>query len=71
MKAQVKTPVLIAVAVVLLGGIGYWGMQTISNTGSLDHGQIKYTPGKPPGFDADAKNQGRGAAPAIDNRPQH
>jgi len=71
MKTQVKTPVLVAVAVVLIGGIGYFGFKTMGSAGDLDHGQIKYTPGKPPWLDKASGNkaQAPGGAPLIDNTP--
>jgi len=69
MKTQVKTPVLVAVAVVLLGGIGYWGVKSMGSAGDLDQGQIKYTPGKPPWLENGGGNKAQppGGAPVIDN----
>ena len=48
MKNEVKTPVLIGIVVVLVGGLVVFGLKYINGVGSLDHGQISYTPGVPP-----------------------
>jgi len=63
MKAQVKTPILIAVVVVLVGGVVYWGMKSIGEAGGLDHGQVQYTPGKPPWMETDPNKKGPGNGP--------
>lgn len=61
MKEQVKTPVIVLAIVVAVGVIGYFGMKTM-DTGGLDHGQVKYTPGKPPWMESDQAKRGPGAA---------
>jgi hypothetical protein len=48
MKTEIKTPVLVGVMVVLVGGLIVFAMKYFSGVGSLDHGQIAYTPGVPP-----------------------
>ncbi len=61
MKEQVKTPVIVLAIVVALGVIGYFGMKSM-DSGGLDHGQVKYTPGKPPWMESDPAKRGPGGA---------
>lgn len=64
MKEQVKTPVLIAVAVIAAIVLIAWGSKMMAaSNGDLDQGQIKYTPGKPPWEETDPSKKGPGAAP--------
>lgn len=63
MKQEIKTPLLIAIAAVALIGLAVWGFSFMNNTGNLDQGQIKYTPGKPPWMENDPSKQGPGGAP--------
>ena len=63
MKAQVKTPVIVVAVVAVLGLVIFMGMKTMGDAGSLDHGQIKYTPGKPPWMETDPSKRGPGGAP--------
>ncbi len=63
MKQEIKTPILIVVAVVAVIGLAVWGFSFMSNTGNLDQGQVKYTPGVPPWMENDASKQGPGGAP--------
>lgn len=63
MKEEVKTPLLVAVVVVLVLVVGYFGYKSISGAGNLDQGQIKYTPGKPPWEETDPSKKGPGGAP--------
>jgi len=60
MKSQVKTPVVVVAVVAVLGLIGFFAMKTVGDAGSLDHGQIKYTPGKPPWMETDPAKKGPG-----------
>lgn len=53
MKNEVKTPVLIGIVVVLVGGIVVLGFKFLDGVGNLDHGQISYTPGVPPWMEKD------------------
>jgi hypothetical protein len=77
MKTEVKTPVILAVVVVFLAGFVYWGYGALAGVGSLDKGQVNYTPGKPPWLEKDASKKVSGAsastmpgAPQVDNRPK-
>jgi hypothetical protein len=65
MKTQVKAPILVAVGVLFVGGIVYWGIKSVGDAGSLDHGQIKYTPGVPPWLEKDPSKKGPGGTPGA------
>ncbi len=60
MKAQVKTPLMVVIGVVVVGVLFYFGSKALS-AGDLDQGQVKYTPGKPPWMETDPSKQGPGA----------
>jgi len=60
MKEQIKTPILIVIAVVFVVAVGLWGYSTIGKAGNLDQGQIKYTPGTPPWLEKDPNKRGPG-----------
>lgn len=62
MKEQLKTPLIVAVAVVALAFAVFMGMR-FTNAGNLDQGQTNYTPGTPPWMEKDAAKQGPGGAP--------
>jgi len=64
MKEQVKTPVIVVAIVLAVGIIGYFGMKSM-NSGGLDHGQVQYTPGKPPWLETDVNKRGPGASPGA------
>ena len=63
MKAEIKTPVLVAVVVIAVAVVGYFILNSVSNSGNLDQGQVKYTPGKPPWEETDPSKKGPGGAP--------
>jgi len=63
MKAEIKTPVLVAVVVIAVAIVGYLILNSVSNAGNLDQGQVKYTPGKPPWEETDPNKKGPGGAP--------
>jgi hypothetical protein len=63
MKAQVKGPILVVAVVAVVAVVVYVGMKSIGDAGSLDHGQIQYTPGKPPWLEKDPNKKGPGGAP--------
>ena len=65
MKTEVKTPVLIGVVAVAVLVLGYFLFKTMSGAGNLDHGQVQYTPGKPPWEETDASKKGPGASPGA------
>jgi len=65
MKAEIKTPVVVVAVVALLAVIVYFGMKTIGDVGSLDHGQMKYTPGVPPWKETDPSKRGPGGSPGV------
>jgi hypothetical protein len=69
MKDQVKTPVIVVAVVAVIAIMVYFGMKTVGEAGSLDHGQIKYTPGKPPWMETDPNKKGPGGAPNGGNVP--
>jgi len=74
MKVEIKTPVIVVAVIAVLGLVVFFGMKSMGDSGSLDHGQIKYTPGKPPWMETDASKKGPASsgpygAPVIDNRP--
>lgn len=69
MKQEIKTPILIVVAVVAVIGLAVWGFSFVNNTGNLDQGQIKYTPGVPPWMENDPSKQGPGSAPGGGAQP--
>ena len=48
----------------VLAIVVYLGMNAMSSDGGLDHGQIKYTPGKPPWMETDPSKKGPGGGPA-------
>ena len=62
MKQEIKTPVLIVIAVLVLAGVGYFIMQSVGNAGNLDHGQVKYNPGVPPFLEKDPTKRGPGGS---------
>jgi hypothetical protein len=67
-KIEVKTPVLVVVAVCVVGLLAFWGVKTVGQSGNLDHGQVQYTPGVPPWLEKDPAKRateggtGRGSA---------
>ncbi len=63
MKAEIKTPVLVAIVVVAVAVVGYFIVKSVSNAGNLDQGQVQYTPGKPPWEETDPNKKGPGGAP--------
>lgn len=63
MKSEVKTPVIVAVAIVALIVLGYFLVKTMGGAGNLDQGQVQYTPGKPPWEETDPSKKGPGASP--------
>ncbi|HEY0866150.1 MAG TPA: hypothetical protein VGE01_02155 [Fimbriimonas sp.] len=63
MKEEVKTPLIIAAVALLVIVVAYFGFKTVSSAGSLDQGQIEYTPGKPPWEETDPAKRGPGGAP--------
>jgi hypothetical protein len=65
MKTQVKGPVLAAIVAAALAVLGYFGYKSMSTVGSLDNGQVKYTPGTPPWLEKDPSKRGPGASPPI------
>ncbi|MDR3690037.1 MAG: hypothetical protein P4L46_11705 [Fimbriimonas sp.] len=66
MKTEIKTPIIVVAAIAIIAVIGYFGMKMVNDSGSLDHGQIKYTPGVPPWLEKDASKKGPGTgAPAA------
>lgn len=69
MNDKIKTPALITLAVVVVGAIAYFGFNTINNTGNLDQGQVKYTPGKPPWEETDPSKRGPGGTPGAGGPP--
>lgn len=62
MKDEVKTPVLVVLAVVVLGLVVFFAIKAF-NAGNLDQGQVQYTPGVPPWEEKDPNKRGPGAAP--------
>jgi hypothetical protein len=76
MKQEIKTPFVVVVVVLVLCVVGYFGIKA-GGAGTLDQGQVKYTPGKPPWEETDPSKKGPGsqappgvAAPIVDNRGQ-
>lgn len=71
MKEEIKAPALIAVAVVVLAVVIWFGYKSVSNSGNLDQGQIKYTPGVPPWKETDPSKKGpvNTGAPMPDGGP--
>lgn len=67
MKEQLKTPIIVIVAVVALVILGFV-IKKAMNAGNLDQGQVKYTPGVPPWEEKDPSKRGPGAAPTS-NQP--
>jgi hypothetical protein len=63
MKAEVKTPVMVVIIVIVVALVGYFGSKMIGGSGDLDQGQVKYTPGKPPWMETDPSKKGPGASP--------
>jgi hypothetical protein len=63
MKAEIKTPVLVAIAVVVVAVAAFFLLNAIGNAGNLDQGQVQYTPGKPPWEETDPNKKGPGGAP--------
>jgi len=63
MREEVKTPLIVAVIVVVVAVVAYFGWKTLSNAGNLDQGQVQYTPGKPPWEETDPNKRGPGGAP--------
>ena len=47
MKKQLKLPIAI-ICVIAAGALAAFGISHSMSVGSLDHGQVKYTPGVPP-----------------------
>jgi hypothetical protein len=65
MKAEVKTPVLVAVVVAGILVLSYFLLKTMGSAGNLDQGQVQYTPGKPPWEETDASKKGPGTSPGA------
>lgn len=63
MKKEVKTPLLVVIAVVAVAVLIYFGAKLIGSTGDLDQGQVKYTPGRPPWEETDPSKKGPGGPP--------
>jgi len=63
MKEELKNPLMIAVVVVLVAVVAFYGFKSIGNAGNLDQGQVKYTPGKPPWEETDPSKRGPGGSP--------
>lgn len=63
MKKEVKTPLLVVIAVVAVAVLIYLGAKLIGSTGDLDQGQVKYTPGRPPWEETDPSKKGPGGPP--------
>ena len=63
MKAEIKTPILIAAVAIVVIVAGAFIFKSIGSAGDLDQGQIKYTPGKPPWMETDPSKKGPGSAP--------
>jgi hypothetical protein len=63
MKQEIKTPIIVVVATLVVGLVAWYGLGQVGNAGNLDQGQIKYTPGKPPWQESDPSKQGPGGAP--------
>ncbi len=59
MKDQVKTPVIVVVAIVVIGLVVFFAMKALGS-GNLDQGQVKYTPGVPPWMEKDPSKRGPG-----------
>lgn len=53
MKSEVKTPVLVGIIVIFVGCLIAFMVKYMGNVGSLDHGQVSYTPGVPPWAEKD------------------
>jgi len=64
MKDEVKTPVIVVLAVVVIGLIVFFAVKAF-NAGNLDQGQVQYTPGVPPWQEKDPNKRGPGGAPAL------
>lgn len=62
MKDEVKTPVIVVAALVVIGLIVFFAMKAL-NAGNLDQGQIQYTPGVPPWQETDPNKRGPGSGP--------
>ncbi len=69
MKAEVKTPVLIAIVTLVVVVLGFFIFKGVSNAGNLDQGQVKYTPGKLPSAESDPSKQGPGGPPPAGGPP--
>ncbi|HLK15675.1 MAG TPA: hypothetical protein VKT78_12805 [Fimbriimonadaceae bacterium] len=65
MKNEVKTPVIAAVVIVVVGAGLFFGVRAMNSTGQLDNGQMKYTPGKPPWMESDPSKRGPGGSPGA------
>lgn len=64
MREELKTPLMIALAVVAVALLAFFGYRTIGGAGQLDQGQIEYTPGVPPWMEPGAQGQ------AVQGPPQ-
>jgi hypothetical protein len=62
MKGEVKTPVIVVVAAIILLLLGF-GVKKALTAGDLDTGQVKYTPGVPPWLDPLQKDSKHAGAP--------
>ena len=63
MKTELRTPILVAVAALVVIVGGFFAFKAINSVGDLDQGQVKYTPGKPPWEETDASKKGPGGPP--------
>lgn len=63
MKSEIKTPVIVVVIIAVVTLLVFVGMK-LNNTGGLDSGQVKYTPGKPPWEETDPSKKGPGGPPS-------
>lgn len=74
MKEELKTPLMVILAVIAVAAIAFYGFRTIGGAGGLDRGQIEYTPGVPPWMEESKAQQPAGGpptgAPAIGMGPE-
>lgn len=62
---ELKTPIVVAIVVIVVGVAAFFGYRAMSSAGDLDQGQVKYTPGKPPWLETDPNKKGPGASPGA------
>ncbi len=58
MKTEVKSPAVVAAVIAFVLLLGYFGFRYMNSVGSLDHGQVSYTPGVPPWLEKDPTKRG-------------